>query len=80
MKATFLQNRCISTLKYYNKRDGEILIIHCYKIRDVVLIPGLGRSPGGGHGNHSYILAWRIPGTGEPGGLPSMGLHRVRHD
>ena len=29
---------------------------------------------------HSSILAWRIPGTGEPGGLPSMGLHRVRHD
>ena len=26
------------------------------------------------------ILAWRIPATGEPGGLPSMGLHRVRHD
>ena len=29
---------------------------------------------------HSSILAWRIPGTGETGGLPSMGLHRVRHD
>ena len=29
---------------------------------------------------HSSILAWRIPGTGEPGGLPSMGSHRVRHD
>ena len=29
---------------------------------------------------HSSVLAWRIPGTGEPGGLPSMGLHRVRHD
>ena len=29
---------------------------------------------------HSSILAWRIPGTGEPGGLPSMGRHRVRHD
>ena len=29
---------------------------------------------------HSRVLAWRIPGTGEPGGLPSMGLHRVRHD
>ena len=29
---------------------------------------------------HSSILAWRIPGTEEPGGLPSMGLHRVRHD
>ena len=29
---------------------------------------------------HSGTLAWRIPGTGEPGGLPSMGLHRVGHD
>ena len=28
----------------------------------------------------SSVLAWRIPGTGEPGGLPSMGSHRVRHD
>ena len=28
----------------------------------------------------SGVLAWRIPGAGEPGGLPSMGLHRVRHD
>ena len=29
---------------------------------------------------HSSILAWRIPGTGEPSGLPSMGLYRVGHD
>ena len=29
---------------------------------------------------HSCVLAWRSPGTGEPGGLPSMGSHRVRHD
>ena len=29
---------------------------------------------------HSSVLAWRIPGTGKPGGLPSMGSHRVRHD
>ena len=29
---------------------------------------------------HSSILAWRIPGTGEPGGLPSMGSHRVGYD
>ena len=29
---------------------------------------------------HSSVLAWRIPGTGEPGGLPSMGSHRVEHD
>ena len=29
---------------------------------------------------HSCVLAWRIPGTGEPGGLPSVGSHRVGHD
>ena len=29
---------------------------------------------------HSSVLAWKIPGTGKPGGLPSMGLHRVGHD
>ena len=29
---------------------------------------------------HSSVLAWRIPVMGEPGGLPSMGSHRVRHD
>ena len=29
---------------------------------------------------HSSVLAWRIPGTGEPDGLPSVGSHRVRHD
>ena len=29
---------------------------------------------------HSSVLAWRIPGTGEPGGLPFMGSHRVGHD
>ena len=29
---------------------------------------------------HSSVLAWRIPGTGQPGGLPSMGSHGARHD
>ena len=29
---------------------------------------------------HSSVLPWRLPGTGEPGGLPSMGSHRVGHD
>ena len=32
------------------------------------------------NGNPLHVLAWRIPGTGEPGGLPSMGSHRVGHD
>ena len=31
-------------------------------------------------GTHSSVLAWRIPGTAEPGGLPSMGSHRVGHN
>ena len=29
---------------------------------------------------HTSVLAWRIPGMGEPGGLPSVGLHRVEHN
>ena len=33
-----------------------------------------------GMATHSSVLAWRIPGIGELGGLPSMGLHRVRND
>ena len=44
-----------------------------YKAGDLGLIPGSGRSPGDGNGNHSRILAWRIPWTEEPGGLQSMG-------
>ena len=35
---------------------------------------------GEGNDNHSSILAWRLPGTEQPGGLPSMGSHRVGHD
>ena len=47
---------------------------------DVGLISGSRRSLGEGMSTHSSILAWRIPGMGEPGGLPSMGSHRVGHD
>ena len=35
---------------------------------------------GEGNGNPLSVLAWRIPGTGEPGGLLSKGSHRVRHN
>ena len=35
---------------------------------------------GEGNGTRSSVLAWRIPGTGEPGGLLSVGSHRVGHD
>ena len=43
-------------------------------------IPGLGRSPRGGHNTHSSILARRIPWTEEPGELQSIGSQRVRKD
>ena len=43
-------------------------------------IPGSGRSPGEGNGNHSNILVWRIPWTEEPGRLQFMVSQRVEHD
>ena len=46
---------------------------------DAGLIPGPGRSPGGGNDNPPNILAWKIPWTEEPGGLVSMGLQTVLH-
>ena len=47
---------------------------------DPGLIPGLVRSAGEGNGNHSSILAWKIPWTEEPGGLQSIGPQRVGND
>ena len=44
---------------------------------DINLIPGLGRSPGGGHGNPLSTLAWIISWTEEPDGLQSIQLQRV---
>ena len=46
-------------------------------VRDMDLIPGVGRSPGEGMYN---ILTWRIPWTEETGGLQSMRLQRVKRD
>ena len=43
-------------------------------------IPELGRSPGGGNATHFSILGWKIPWTKAPGGLQSIGSHRVGHD
>ena len=47
---------------------------------DLGSISGWGRSPGEGNGNHSSILAWKIPWTEKPGGLQSMESQRVGHD
>ena len=47
---------------------------------DACSIPWLGRSPQKEMATRSSILAWEIPWTEEPGGLPSMGSQRVRYD
>ena len=49
-------------------------------IRDVGLIPGSGRSPGGGHGSPLQYSCLENPWKEEPGGLSSMQSQRVRHD
>ena len=49
-------------------------------IREMGLIPGLGRSPEEGMATHSNLLAWRIPWTEEPGRLQSTGSQRVRNN
>ena len=50
-------------------------------VRDAGSISGSGRSPGGGHGkSYSSILAWRSPGTEEPGGLQSIESQRAGQD
>ena len=52
----------------------------CLPSRRCGSIPGSGRSPGEGNGNHSSILVWRIPWMEETGGLQSTGSQRVGHD
>ena len=47
---------------------------------DMVSIPGQEDPLEEGMATHSSVLAWRIPWTEEPGGLQSMGSHRVGHD
>ena len=47
---------------------------------EVSSVPGLGRSPGEGYGNHSSILVWEIPWTEKSGALQSKGLQRVGHN
>ena len=47
-------------------------------VADTGLIPGSGRSPEGGNGYPSSVLAWRIPRTEEPGGLQPTVLQRIK--
>ena len=49
-------------------------------VRDVGVIPGSGRAPGGQHDNPLPILSWKVPWTEGPGGLQSMGSQRIGHN
>ena len=59
---------------------GKELVCQAGDAGDPDFIPGSGRSPGEGNGNHSSILVWEIPWTEEPGGPQSMGSQRAGHD
>ena len=58
---------------YKIDRASQVVLVNpppmLVDVRDLGSIPGSGKSPGGGHGNHSSIFAWRIPWTEEPGRL-----------
>ena len=60
--------------------DGSVVNNPPANVGDVGSVPGLGDPLEKDMATHSSILAWRIPRTEEPSGLPSMGSHRVGHD
>ena len=61
--------------------DGAVVRnLYVGEVRDAGSVSGSRRSPELEMATHSSILAWKIPGTEEPGRLQSMGLLRVRHD
>ena len=75
----------IQALGLYNGTIQVVLVVknppaNAGDIGDAGLILGWEDHLEEGMVTHSSILAWRIPGTEEPGGLPSMGSHRVGHD
>ena len=62
----------------YNAMKSLSIVLQAFCVSD--LIPWIYNCKVFGLGHtHSSVLAWRIPGLGEPAGLPSMGLHRVGH-
>ena len=68
----YSQNGKTEYLKLYHVMTHIILYVHKNKCNNFII---------NGHlSSFSSVLAWRIPGTGEPGGLPSLGSHRVGHD
>ena len=83
---TFVFQSGRQTINKHITKDGK-----CYKNRIKLVISSSSESKDSTSSStvhaletematHSRVLAWRIPGTGEPGGLLSMGSHRVGHD
>ena len=64
--------RAISAIRFPWWLNGKESTCSAGASGDVGLMPELGRSPGGGHGTHSSILAWRIQWSEEPGGGYSL--------
>ena len=60
--------------------SGKELSASARDVRDMGSIPGSGSTPGGGHGIHFSILAWKIPWTEEPGGQECIGSQRFGYD
>ena len=71
------ENSIVISLQYLVVKN---LPTNAGDIRDVGSITGSGISPGGGHGNPLQYSCLRIPWTEEPGGLQSMGSHRIEHE
>ena len=69
--------RCKLMMGFPGGSDGKESTCN---VGDLGSIPGLGRSPGGEHGNPLQYSSGESPWTEEPGRLQSMGLHRVGHN
>ena len=71
---------CVAIAKPRASENKELLVARSWtRLNDFTFtfhFPALEKEMA----THSSVLAWRISGTGEPGGLPSMGSHRVGHD
>ena len=71
---------CVGACEVSAFPGGSVLKNLPAKAGDMGLIPGLGRSPGGGNANQSSALAWEIPRTEGPGRVQSMGSQGVGQD
>ena len=84
---TLIKVSFVTTMKTFGKSLGNQRIgfpggsvVKNPPAEDVGSVPRTGRSPGGGNGNPLQCSCLENPRDVEPGGLPSTGLHRVRHD